>query len=406
MPHSRFSALNHRAYRTFWIGQGVSIVGTWMQTTARSWLVYELARGSGHEGGALGMVSLALAIPAISLSLPAGVLVDRFDRWRLVVACQVAYLFVAVSLTLLTLLGSITIWQVILLSLCQGVVNALEMPARQSWVVDLVPAEDRANAIALNSLAFTLARIVGPSLAGLLLAVAGASWCFFLNSLSFVAVLWSLFRIPHPLRTRGSTPPPTPLRESLGFIRRDPVVGPLLLMVGMMALVGMNYLVLTPLLAADVLHTKAQGYGVLMAAVGVGSLLAAAGLTLRSHDPTLLRGRRVLLGSLALGVSQCLVAVTGQFWVAVPLMALMGWGMLSQNTTSNTLLQERTPPHLRGRVLSIYSMFMLGMVPLGGLLAGLVADQVGVQWTQACSGVLCLTLVGLTYRYSPELSRI
>lgn len=365
-------ALRHRNYRLFFGGQIVSLTGTWMQSVAQGWLVLRLTDSPGW----LGVVAAAMSVPALLFSLPAGTLADRLPRRSVLVTTQTCAMLLALTMALLTFSGRIQVWHIILLAALLGVVNAFDAPTRQAFTIEMVGRDDLLNAIALNSSMFNTARTLGPAVAGIVVATVGEATAFLVNGLSYTAVIVSLLLIRLP----PFTPPPRTrqgqqLREGLGYAAREPVVRMLLLAVGSMMLFGFAYFHLLPVFARDVLHTDARGLGALSASQGAGALLAA--LLLAQFSTQMPRGR-VLTGA-ALLFPLFLIGFTmaRSLPLAMLLLALIGWSGVTSLALANTLIQTLVPDELRGRVLSIYTMLLLGLGPLGALIVGGIAQIVG-----------------------------
>ena len=379
-------ALRHRNFRLFVGGQLTSLIGTWMQTVAQSWLVYRLTGSS----LLLGTVGFTSQIPIFLLAPLGGIVADRWDRRRVVVATQAASMALAVGLAVLTLTGVVHVWHVLALSALLGVVNAFDVPARQSFLVEMVGKDDLMNAIALNSSLFNGARVVGPGVAGLLVAALGEGWCFLLNGVSYVAVIVGLLMMRVPPRRRDLEEG-TPLEQivrGFQFAWGTRAVRDILLLVGLISMVGMPYTVLMPVFADRILHGGAQGLGILMSATGLGALGGALFLASRSNVRGL--GRFVTFAAGAFAISMLAFAFSPSFWLSAAILVPTGGFMMLQMASSNTLLQAMVPDHLRGRVISLYSMMLMGMAPLGSLCAGAAADRLGVQWTVAAGGIVCI----------------
>jgi MFS family permease len=310
-----FSALRHRNFRLFWTGQMVSLIGTWTQVIARSWLVYQLAANTGQQGFWLGMVGVASSVPVLVLSLYAGVISDRVSKWRIIVTTQAASMILALILAALTFTGVVQIWHVLAISVLLGVVNAFDAPSRQAFVVEMVGKDDLVNAVALNSTVFNAARVLGPSIAGILLAVVGPAVCFLINGLSYIAVLIGLLMMHLP----AFVPKPQTesawrkLKEGLGYIRGDAVVLALLVLVGVNSFFGMTYSTLAPIFADNVLHAGESGYGLLMGAAGIGALIGALNLAVQSGRSEVRRGRLILSGGAVFSVALAGFALSGNF---------------------------------------------------------------------------------------------
>ena len=379
-------ALAHRNFQLFFGGQLISLIGTWMQTVAQSWLVYRLTGSS----VLLGTVAFASQIPVFLLAPIGGTRADRHNRHRIVIATQAASMALAFVLAVLTLAGWVQVWHIAVMGALLGVVNAFDIPARQSFLVEMVGKEDLMNAIALNSSMFNGARVLGPAVAGILVASIGEGWCFLLNSVSYLAVIAGLLMMRlGPRRSPDRTVSPLEsVIEGFRYVRRTAPIRTLLMLVGLVSLVGMPYTVLMPLFADAILHGGARGLGTLMGATGVGALLGA--LTLANR--TGLRGLGSWAGMAAagFGINLMLFSFSRWFWLSALLLVATGFCMMLQMACTNTLLQSMVPDRLRGRVMALYSMMFMGMAPFGALFAGLVASRLGAPLTVAMGGAVCL----------------
>ena len=387
-----FRALKHRNFQLFFGGQIISLVGTWMQTVAQAWLIYRLT-GSGALLGVLGFVG---QIPIFLLSPLAGLAADRWPRRRVVIATQTASMVLAFILAALTMTGRISVWEIIVLATMLGIVNAFDVPARQSFMIEMVGREDLINAIALNSSMFNLARVAGPAIAAGLVAVVGEGWCFLLNAISYLAVIAGLFlmRIQKRMAAHDGAAPLEKLREGLRFARHTKPIRALLVLVAIVSFMATPYTVLMPIFAVQILHGGVNAYGWLMGAVGFGAMFGALALAMRHELRGL--GKVVAYAATGLGASLVLFSASHWFWVSFMILIVSGFTMMMQFTATNTLIQAMVPDQLRGRVMSIYSMMFLGMSPLGSLLAGALADRIGAPVTMAIGG-LASCLGGLAF---------
>jgi MFS family permease len=372
-------------------GQLISLIGTWMQTVAESWLVYRLT------GSALllGLAGFANRIPIFLLAPIGGAVADRYNRHRIVIATQVASMVLAAALAVLTLTHLVRIWHLMTIAALLGVVNAFDIPARQAFVVELVDREDLQNAIALNSSMFNGARVVGPAVAGVLVAAVGEGWCFLANSASYIAVIVGLLimRVPRAPAARPASVVEH-VMEGFRFVSRSRPIVALLLLLGLISLMGMPYSVLMPIIADQTFHSGARGLGILMGSAGVGALLGA--LSLASRVGLQGYGRTIALAAIGFGLSLMAFSLARTLWLGVALLLPVGFAMMTQMAASNTLIQSMIPNHLRGRVMAVYSMMFMGMAPIGALLAGLLAGWLGATTTVAAGGAFCL-LGGLVF---------
>jgi MFS family permease len=378
-------ALRYRNYRLFFSGQLISLIGTWMQSVAQSWLVYRLTGSS----LLLGLVGFAGQIPVFLLAPVGGMVADRRSRHRIIVTTQTMAMLLAFVLAALTLLGHIKVWEIMLLASSLGVVNAFDIPTRQAFVVEMVNPRDLINAIALNSAMVNGARILGPAVAGVMVAAIGEGWCFFANGMSYIAVIAGLLLMIVTPRPRSS--PHSGLRslaEGFHWVARTGPIRALLLLLGLVSLTGMPYMVLMPIFADRILHSGARGLGLLMGAAGVGALAATMALAARHEVRGL--GRWVMFAAMGFGASLILFSLSHWFWLSVLLVMPAGFSMILQMASSNTLIQTMVPDELRGRVMAVYSMMFMGMAPFGALLAGAIAQHAGAPLTVRLGGIVSL----------------
>jgi MFS family permease len=381
VPHG-LRSLRHRNFQLFFGGQLISLIGTWMQNVAQSWLVYRLTGSS----FLLGAVGFANQIPVFLAAPLGGIVADRMNRQRVVIATQTASMLLAFILAGLTLTNVVRVWHIFLLSALLGVVNAFDIPARQAFIVDMVGKEDLINAIALNSSMFNGARVVGPAIAGLLVTSIGEGWCFFANGVSYIAVIIGLMLMRvtwQPRKDFGS--PLENILEGFQYVRSTRPIRALLLLLGLVSLVGMPYAVLMPIFADRILHHGASGLGILMGATGVGALIGALTLAFKRGLRGL--GSWVMFSSAGFGASLILFGMSRNFWLSVALLVPTGYCMMVQMASSNTLIQSMVPDRLRGRVMSVYSMMFMGMAPIGALGAGVVAAHLGAPLTLSLGGL-------------------
>ncbi|WP_221175698.1 MFS transporter [Rufibacter immobilis] len=382
-----FRALNYRNYRLFFMGQSISLIGTWMQQIAMSWLVYRLT----DSVFLLGMVSFANQIPAFLLGPFAGVISDRFNRHRLLLLTQFLFLIEASTLAALVLTNTVNIYYILGLGVFAGIINAFDMSARQSFVVQLVEKrEDMSNAIALNSSMFNMARLVGPSVAGGLIAAVGEGICFLINAISYFAVLASLLlmRLPKVERKVQDTQILKSLSEGFRYAFGFAPIRDILVLIATLSLFGMPFTVLMPAFARDVLGGDASTLGLLMGASGVGALLGA--LYLASRKTVIGLARVIVVASVLFGLGLMAFSFAQTLVLAMLSIFVVGLGMILRMASSNTLIQTIVDEDKRGRVMSFYSMAFMGMAPIGSLLAGWVAERIGVGYTLLGCGVICL----------------
>lgn len=378
-------ALRHRNYQLFFAGQLISLIGTWMDQVAGSWLVYRLT------GSALllGTVAFANQIPVFLLAPIGGTVADRHNRRTILVVTQSCMMVLAFILAGLTLTHRITVWELMLLSGLLGVVNAFDIPARQAFLVDMVSRDDLINAIALNSSMFNGARVVGPAVAGIVVAAIGEGWCFFANAVSFIAVITGLLMMTMDrprLSIAGS--PLQNVIEGFKFVIQNGPVHALMILLGLVSFTAMPYAVLMPIFAEQILHGGAQTLGLLMGCSGVGALAGALTLAMKKSIRGL--GRWVALACGGFGIALVLFSFSRHLWLSALLLVPAGFSVMVQMASSNTLVQSMVPDQLRGRVMAVYSMMFMGMAPFGALLAGSVAHKIGAPWTVAMGGIVAL----------------
>jgi MFS family permease len=393
------SALRGRDFRLFWVGAFVSNIGSWIQSIALSWLVLQLT----NSPFALGIVNFASTVPILALSLLGGVFVDRADRRRWLQVTQSLLLILAAILAAVTYLGQVRIEHIIAIALLTGIVTAANSPAWQAFIVDLVEPSDLPTAIALNSTQFNLSRVLGPSIAGVLLAIIGAAGCFFVNSLSYVAVVGALFFI-HPrriVRRQEAGSIWQRLGVGLTYVAGHPVLRPLVLQTSVMTVFGFPYALLMPVMAQQVLGLGASGYGAMMSATGIGAICGS--LSVAAFGRRFPRGRLLVAAELGFSASVVGFSASRSFPIALALLGCLGFGMIVYMTNANTTLQLTTPDELRGRVMSIWTLVSFGMAPLGSLIAGAIAERWGAPTALGFGGLVC-ALAGVTTAFlSPAL---
>lgn len=393
-------ALRHRNYRLFFLGHGTSLIGTWITRVATSWLVYRLT----GSAALLGLVGFASQIPTFFLGPFAGVWIDRLDRYRVLLITQIASMVQATALAVLTIGGMIEVWHIVALSLFQGLVKAFDIPARQAFVVEMVEGpEDLPNAIALNSSMFNGARLIGPSIAGVLVALVGEGWCFALDAASYVAVIGSLLamRVNRRERQPRTTRVLEELRDGFRYTFGLAPLRAILLLLAIVSFTGLPYMVLMPVMAADVLGGGANTLGLLMSATGLGALTAAFFLAARRGVMGL--GKLLPIASCAFGLGLCAFAMSRSLWLSLPLLAVVGAGWMVQSAASNTILQTLVRDEMRGRVMAFYAVAVMGTTPFGSLLAGAVGARIGVPWTLFAGGAIAAIGAAAFARSLPRL---
>jgi len=395
-------ALRHRNYRLFFTGQSISLIGSWMTRVATSWLIYRLT----GSAWLLGVLAFAGQMPTFLLAPFAGVLVDRWDRHRVLIVTQVLAMIQSALLAVLALTGVITVTQVVILSVFQGLINAFDMPTRQALVVHMVDDRaDLANAIALNSSMVNAARLIGPSIAGILIAWASEGVCFLVDAISYIAVIASVaaMRLAIPQRPVQRTHVLGELAEGVRYAMGFMPIRALLVMLALVSLVAMPHTVLMPIVASQVLHGGAHTLGFLMAATGLGALAGA--LYLASRRTVIGLGRLIPMAVIALGLGLVGLSQSRLLWLSLAMMPVIGAGMIVQMAASNTVLQTIVDEEKRGRVMSFYAMAFFGAAPLGSLLAGAAAQRFGAPVTLLVSGVVCIVAAAAFYARLPVFRR-
>jgi MFS family permease len=380
-------ALRSRNYRLFFTGQTLSLIGTWMTRVATSWLVYRLT----NSALLLGLAGFAGQVPAFFLAPLAGVWVDRWDRHRTLVWTQILSMLQSFALAALALAHIITIWEIILLALAQGLINAFDMPTRQAFVIQMVERrEDLGNAIALNSSMVNATRLIGPALAGVLIAAVGEGYCFLTDGVSYIAVIVSLLlmRIQVPQARARARHVLAELHEGWRYVLSSVPIRSILLLLALSSLVGIPYTVLMPIFASKILHGDVHTLGFLMAATGVGALASA--MLLAARKSVLGLGRMIGISAAIFGASLIAFSISRMFWISMLLLPFTGFGLMQQMAASNTILQTIVDDEKRGRVMAYYAMAFQGMAPFGSLLGGAVAGRIGAPATLMIGGAICL----------------
>src|ERR1700712_2866465 len=396
MAITTFSAFKSRNYRLYFTGQSASLIGTWMQKTAVSWVIYTLT----HSTFMLGLTLFASQFPSFLFSLIGGVVSDRYDRYKVLLATQIASMIQATLLAILIFMKHYSVWEILSLSVLLGIINAFDVPARQSLVYDMVgDKNDLPNALALNSSMVNLSRLIGPAIAGLVLEYMGDGVCFLLNAVSFMAVIGSLLLMrlpkyigkPHPKNVFGE------LKEGLSYIKRTPSIRFVLVMLALISLLVLPFSTLIPYYARDVFKGTATTFGIIDSFIGLGAFLGA--MFLASLKPRTNLKKILFINTLVFGIGLILFSHEGSYPLALIFVTIAGFGMMSQITVSNTLIQTTVVPEMRGRVISYYAMAFFGMQPLGGLLVGSISKWIGTQDTLLGEGIAALLLGLLHWRY-------
>jgi MFS family permease len=382
----RFRALKHRNFQLFFAGQLVSLIGTWMQLTAQLWLVYRMT----NSPALLGIFGFASQIPILFLASVGGYVGDRYSRHRGVIWTQTAALILSFVLAALTLLGVVRVWEIVLIAFFAGIVNAFDVPIRQAFLVQMVGKEDLPNAIALNSSIFNGARVVGPAIAGFAIAWIGEGWCFFLNGVSFLAVIVALLmmRIEKTEIRAGKGSPLRNFVQGFHFAMSDRPIRSTLLLVSLMSMFGLQYSVFLPIFARDILHGGPGRLGVLMSFAGVGAVIGALHFAARTDFKGLVEWIAATSTACALGL--ILFSQSRIFWLSAVMLLIVGFSATSQLAATNTIVQGRVPDELRSRVMAVYATMFMGVQPLGALVAGGVAKRIGAPYALSAFGSICL----------------
>lgn len=381
----RFAALQNRDFRLFWFGQLVSLSGTWMQSVAQGWLVYSLTKSPFY----LGLVAASGTLPILLFTLAGGIVADRFRKRNLLLLTQALSIIPAIALGILTDMRVITVWQVALFAAVLGTVNAFDVPARQSFIVEMVGKAHLTNAIALNSAAFHGARMIGPVVAGIAIASVGLPACFYLNALSFVAVIIALSKI----RAQGggnekSISMLQDLLDGLQYIKRQSAIFQVIILIAIYSLLGMPFITLLPVFAAEVFHKGPEGFGIMVGATGAGALLAA--LSLAWRDDVEDKTKFMSLSALTFSILLFVFSFMNHFSIAIAILVFIGWSLVSFFAVANSYIQLSVPDNLRGRAMSVYTFVFLGTAPIGNSLIGTAANAVGTALTVGMVAVICL----------------
>jgi len=393
------SALRHRNFRLFWIGQVISFTGTWVQYVAQGWLVLKLTDSPFY----LGLVGAVGSLPILFFTLFGGVVADRAQKRSILILTQSLSMVLALILAILTSIDIIKVWHIIIIATLFGVVNAFDIPARQSFQIEMVGRDDLLNAIALNSAAFNGARIIGPATAGLLIGYLGLSTCFYINAFSFLPVIIGLIRMTFPgYKKEGGTKGfKEKMLEGLRFIKGEPRVNTLIILVAIVSLLGIPYITLMPVFARDILKVGPTGLGILMSSAGLGAFIGAISLAFRPN----IERKGLLVGSAGIifSISLVVFSISRTLWLSLFILFVSGWAMISLMAIVNSLLQLSVPDELRGRVMSAFALVFLGISPIGNLLMGWMAQGLGTPFSVTLGGILCLITIILLYRRRPEM---
>ena len=397
-----FSALRHRNFRLWFSGQIVSLVGTWMQSTAQGYLAYELT----HSAIFLGVVGFAGGLPSWLFTLYGGVIADQISRRKMIIITQSSMMLLAFILAALTFTNTVQPWHIVVLAFLLGTANAFDAPARQSFVVDMVAREDLTNAIALNSSVFNLGTVIGPSVAGLVYAWLGPGWCFTINGISFIAVIaaLALMRMPVlvPALRKGS--PIRNLQEGINTALADKDIRVLLITLATVSIFGFSLLTLMPAWATNILGGDVTTNGLLLSARGVGSLSGA--LMIAYLGSRIARGKIWTIGAFTMPVALIFFSIFRTLPVSLAMLAVIGWGLMSVVNITNALIQTHVPDELRGRIMSVYVLVFMGGIPIGSLLAGALASAIGEATTVLVNAIVILFVAGLVFLLRPAMRRL
>ena len=401
MKFKTFTALRHRNFRLFFYGQGISLIGTWMHSLAQGWLVLKLTDSAFY----LSLVQAMGSLPILFFSLIGGVIADRSDKKKLLLMTQALSMALALALAIIVSLNIVRPWHVVVFAGLLGVINTFDVPGRQSFIIEMVGREDLMNGIALNSAVFNGARIIGPSIAGLIIGYVGLEACFYINSASFLAIIVALLlmRFEAPVVRKEQRPILKELGEGLAYVRHAPAVSSFIFMVGVTSLLAIPYIALMPIFARDVLNIGAKGLGVMMGSAGLGALAGA--LTLASLGSIRKKGLVAFVSAFASASALLAFSFSRSTPISLMLLAVVGWGMITQLATVNTMLQNDVPDELRGRVMSLYTLVFLGFIPIGNLIVGTLAHYLGTPHAVALSASLCIIIYALMIVRKSELLR-
>ena len=401
-PYKSISALKHRNFRLFWTAQIISLTGTWMHQTAQGWLVYQLTDSPFF----LGLAGMTASLPILLFTLAGGVVADRFPKRNIILITQSILMCLVLILAILVATGTVAIWHVLVLAFFIGTAHSFEIPARQSFLIEMVGKKDLLNAIALNSSAFHGARMIGPAIAGVLMGLIGLAACFFINALSFLATIAGLLKMrfqPDEKKTAPKTGVIVELKEGLAYIFHHPEVYTLLILVGITSFFGFPYITFLPVYARDILETGETGLGVLMGFAGAGAFSGAVSLALRGDSSR--KGIIMAVSGIIFSVALLVFSMSGTVWLSCAMLFLVGTGAINQIATANNLLQLKVPDQLRGRVMSSFTTMFLGMAPLGNLTLGSLAHYAGTQNALTTGAVFCLLGTLIILWKKPEIYR-
>ena len=397
-----FSSLKVKSFRVYWFGMFVSLIGTWIQIVAQSWLVFQLT----NSAFLLGVVGFLSSIPVFLLSLFGGVLADRLNKRNILIATQSAFMLLAFLLAVLTQMKLVTPYQIMFIALLNGVVMAFDAPSRQAMVVELVGKDYLFNAIALNSIAFNSSRIIGPALAGVLVATIGMSGCFYINGISFLPLIIALFfiRVNKYTASDKNNTVWRDLKEGLIFIRNNRLILVLITMTGVVSLFGIAYVIFMPIFANDILKVGVQGLAVLMSSAGLGALIAA--LLLARLGDFKYKGKLLVLASFIFSFSLVLFSLSKIYLLSLIALLFIGGSSVTAIALINTILQTKVPNEFMGRVMGVYMLTFFGILPFGNLIAGSLAEALGISFTIMLSGIICGLFFAIINIIYPEIRNV
>lgn len=395
------SSLKVKNFRLYWIGTFISLIGTWVQSLAQSWLVFRLTDST----FLLGLIGFLSSLPIFLLSLFGGVVADRVNKRNLLIFTQIIFMLLAFALAISTQMQVITFWQIMLIAILNGIVMAFDAPSRQAVVVELVGRENLFNAIALNSVAFNSSRIIGAVIAGILIAGVGMAGCFYINAISFfpLIIVLLLIKINHGPGISKNNTAIKDLTEVLKLLKDNRLILALISIVAISSLFGVSYLILMPVFAERILKVGVKGLGILMSSSGFGALIAA--LMLAALGNFRHKGKLLVLSSLVFSFALILFSLSRLYTLSIIALILIGWGSVAAIATINTLLQTIVPDAFRGRVMSVFMFTFAGLMPFGNLIAGAVSEGLGVSFTLMASGIICTLLFMIINILYPDLKR-
>lgn len=391
---NNFHALSHKNFRYYWSGQCISLVGTWMQSVSQSWLVLSLTKSP----VLLGLIGTIQFTPVMLFSLFAGPLVDKFPKKKILIFTQTIFMVLAFILAFLTLTNKIKYYEILILALILGFINTIDMPTRQAYAIEIVGKEDLMNAIALNSATFNLARVIGPAIGGLMMAYVGAGYCFLINGISYIAVIYGLFMIKAPSYVRKKNKNTNVLKEigeGLKYIKENPILLETLFMVLVVGIFVFNFNVLIPVFTKNILHKGEKTYGLLLSALGAGSFLGAISVSLKSKRGP--KKKTMMISAMTISVFLMLISFSNQYYLTMIFLFCTGIFNIYFSTTANSTLQMNSKDEYRGRVLSVYTLVFAGATPFGNMFAGITSGKFGADTSFFLSGILTLTLISTLF---------